>query len=120
LGSAVKSAFLKWVLRRLAIEYSFAIVELEVMPDHVHLFIEAPARYSPAKLMNAIKSITAREMFMRFPELREKLWAGELWADGYYVGTVGDAVTTEAVRRYIRNQKNELHELDDSHGPSEE
>ena len=120
MGSAVKSAFLKWVLRRLAIEYSFAIVELEVMPDHVHLFIEAPARYSPAKLMNAIKSITAREMFMRFPELREKLWAGELWADGYYVGTVGDAVTTEAVRRYIRNQKNELHELDDSHGPSEE
>ena len=82
-----------------------AIVEMEVMEDHVHLFVEAPPRLSPAQMMNVIKSITAREMFAKFPEMKRTLWAGELWADGYYVATVGDKVTAEAVRRYIKGQR---------------
>ena len=101
----VRQEYLKYLLRRLAAEFDFAIVEMEVMVDHVHLFVEAPPRLSPAKLMNVIKSITAREMFEKFSELRKILWAGELWGDGYYVGTVGDKVTAEAVRRYIRGQR---------------
>jgi len=117
LGSLPKAEYLKWILRRLAAEYSFAIVELEVMPDHVHMFVEAPPRWAPARLMNIIKSITAREMFRKFEDLREQMWAGALWADGYYVGTVGDKVTTEAVRRYIRDQRKELPELDDGRAP---
>lgn len=117
LRSPSKAEYVKWILRRLAAEYRFAIVELEVMPDHIHMFIEAPPRYSPARLMNIIKSITAREMFKKFEDLRELMWAGELWADGYYVGTVGDKVTTEAVRQYIRKQRNEAQELDDGTAP---
>jgi putative transposase len=110
--------YLKWLLKRLGAEYSYSIVELEVMPDHVHLFVEAPPRYSPAGLMNVIKSVTAREMFKKFSDVREQMWGGELWAEGYYVGTVGDKVTTEAVRRYIRNQTKGLPKLDD--GPAHE
>jgi putative transposase len=48
-----------------------------------------------------IKSITAREMFKRFPQLYEQLWGGELWSDGGYIGTVGDGVI---VKRYIKGQ----------------
>ena len=86
-----------------------AIVEMEVMEDHVHLFVEAPPSLSPAKVMNILKGITSREMFMKFPGLRRILWAGELWADGYYAATVGDKVTAEVVRRYIKEQRQ--HEL---------
>ena len=113
LGNPVRAEYLKWVLRRLAAEFDFAIVELDVGADHVHMFIEASPRWSPAKLMNIIKSVTAREMFKKFAKLREEMWSGMLWAEGYYVGTVGDKVTTEAVRKYIRDQKKRLQEFDD-------
>jgi putative transposase len=105
----VRQAYLKYLLQRVAAEWDLAIVEMEVMEDHVHLFLEAPPRLSPAEVMNVVKGVTSREMFLKFPELRRDLWAGELWADGYYVASVGDKVTAEVVRRYIRNQTN--HEL---------
>ena len=114
LGSRVRQEYLKWLLRRVATEYGFGIVEQEVMEDHVHLFVEAPPRHSPARLMNIIKSITAREMFKKFSELRGFMWSGKMWAAGYYVGTVGDKVTAEAVRRYIRDQKRKMPRLDDA------
>ncbi len=116
LGGPRRVAYLKWLLGRIAQEYDCTIVELAIRPDHVHLFIEAPPRYSPAQLVDALKSITAKEMFKKFPEIREQLWAGEFWAHGYFVGTVGDKVTTEAVRRYIKDQVRRLPELDDGPG----
>ena len=105
----VRRAYLKYLLERIVAEWDLAIVEGEVMEDHVHLFLEAPPRMSPAEIMNVLKGITSREMFLKFPELKETLWGGHLWADGYYAATVGDKVTAEVVRRYIREQtKHEL------------
>jgi putative transposase len=75
--------------------------------------MEAPPRFAPARVMEIIKGVTAREMFLKFPELRGEMWAGEMWARGYYVGTVGDRVTTEAVRHYIKTQVAGLPELKD-------
>ena len=54
--------------------------------------------------MQILKSISAREMFKRFPEIRKQLWGGELWSDGGYIGTVGDGVTSEIVKKYVREQ----------------
>jgi putative transposase len=51
-----------------------------------------------------LKSISARELFARFPRLRRRLWGGQLWEDGYFVRSVGDAVPAEIIRRYIRYQ----------------
>ena len=96
--------YLTYLLERIAAEWDLAIVEMEVVEDHVHLFLEAPTRLSPAQIMNTIKGITSRQMFVKFPELKGVLWAGHLWADGYYAATVGDKVTAEMVRRYIREQ----------------
>ncbi len=104
-----RQAYLAYLLRRIAAEWDLVIMEMEIMEDHVHWFVEAPPRLSPAEIMQFTKSIAAREMFAKFPELRRVMWHGELWADGYYVATVGDKVTAEAVRRYIRTQRS--HEL---------
>ena len=74
---------------------------MEVMEDHVHVFLEAPPRYSPAEVVQIMKSITARELFRRVPRHREQWLASELWSDGYFVRSVGDQVTAEVIRRYI-------------------
>jgi putative transposase len=93
--------YAKEVLWRIADEYGFWVDVMEVMEDHVHVFLEAPPRYSPAEVVQIMKSISARELFRRFPRLREQLWASELWSDGYFVRSVGDQVTTEVIRHYI-------------------
>ena len=54
--------------------------------------------------MQTIKSITARELFKRYPEIKKQLWGGEFWSDGGYIGTVGDGITTEIIRNYIETQ----------------
>ena len=51
-----------------------------------------------------MKSISAREAFREFPDLRKQLWAGELWNDGYFVRSVGDKVTADMIRKYIEYQ----------------
>ena len=54
--------------------------------------------------MQILKSISAREMFKRFPDIRKQLWGGEFWSDGGYIGTVGDGGTSEIVKKYVREQ----------------
>ena len=78
---------------------------MEVREDQVQLFLSAPPRYAPARVVQILKSISARELFARFPRLRRSLWGGQLWEDGYFVRSVGAAVTADIIRRYIRYQK---------------
>ena len=101
------SDYLKEVFRQIAEEYEFRIDTMEVMEDHVHMFVEVPPRYSPARVVQVMKSISAREVFSKFPDLRKQLWAGELWNDGYFVRSVGDKVTADVIRRYIEYQAHE-------------
>jgi putative transposase len=91
-------------MRRIAEEYEGGIEELAVQPDHVHVFMQVGPRYAPAQVMQIIKSISAREVFEQFPQLRKQLWAGKFWGAGYFVRSVGDEVTTEVIRNYIRYQ----------------
>ena len=106
LGGEV-AEYVKEVFGRIADEYEFKIDTMEVMEDHVHVFIEALPRYSPARVVQIMKSISAREVFKKFPKLREQLWAGELWSDGYFVRSVGDHVTADVIRKYIEYQTHE-------------
>jgi len=95
----------KEILCEIAEAYGMEVDTLEVVEDHVHVFLLAPPRYAPARVMQIMKSICARELFARFPWLRRKLWGGELWGDGYFVRSVGDQVTADVIRRYIEYQK---------------
>ncbi len=54
-----------------------------------------------------MKSISAREVFSQFSDLRKQLWAEELWNDGYFVRSVGDKVTADIIRKYIKYQAHE-------------
>ena len=101
------AGYLKEVFNHIAEEYGFAIDTMEVVEDHVHIFLEAPPRYSPADVVQLMKSISAREMFKKYPKIRRQLWAGELWNDGYFVRSVGDNVTADIIRKYIKYQSHE-------------
>ena len=98
---------LKEVFHKIAEEYEFKIDTMEVMEDHVHIFVEVPPRYSPGQVVQILKSVSAREVFKEFPKLREQLWAGEFWSDGYFVRSVGDKVTADIIRKYIEYQTHE-------------
>ena len=106
LGGGI-SEYLKEVFKRITEEYELAIDTMEVVEEHVHMFVEAPPRYSPAQLVQIMKSVSGREVFKLFPKLRKQLWAGELWNDGYFVRSVGDKVTAEIIRKYIEYQIHE-------------
>ena len=99
--------YLKGTFAKIANEYGFRIDTMEVMEDHVHIFTEAPPRYSPSEIVQIMKSISAREVFKKYPRLKKQLWAGELWNDGYFVRSVGDEVTADIIRKYIEYQVHE-------------
>ncbi len=106
LGGEV-SDYLKEVFDQIAEEYGFVIDTMEVVNDHVHIFLEVPPRYSPAEVVQIMKSVSGREVFKKFPKLRKRLWSGELWNDGYFVRSVGDKVTADIIRKYIQYQTHE-------------
>lgn len=98
---------LKEIFQGIAERYEFGIDTMEVMEDHVHLFLSAPPRYAPAEIVQIMKSISGKMVFQEFPEIKEQLWGGELWNDGYFVRSTGDNVTSEVIRKYIRYQHKE-------------
>jgi putative transposase len=101
------AARLQHILVDIAHEYGFRIIAQEVMPDHVHLLVETSPKYAPAMIVQIFKGISSRRMRQEFPEVIEKyIWKeGTLWATGYYIASVADGVTTEAIQEYIQNQK---------------
>ena len=105
------SKYLKEVFQRIAEEYELRIDTMEVMEEHVHIFVEVPPRYSPAQIVQILKSFSAREVFKKFPKLRKQLWAREFWSDGYFVRSVGDKVTADIIRKYIEYQTHEDNSL---------
>jgi putative transposase len=89
------------VLRDIALSYDVIIDTMEVAPDHVHIFCSFPPKWSVSDIVSRFKSLSARTLFAEFPALKKRLWGGSIWADGYFVRTVGDEVTATVVRRYI-------------------
>lgn len=106
LGGEV-SRYLKEVFAQIAEEYGFHIIAVEIMEDHVHVLIEAPPSYSAAELVQTIKSISARELFRKFPKVKKMMWSGKIWNEGYFVRSIGDKVTADVIKKYIQYQKRE-------------
>ena len=91
------------LLREIAENYGVDVREMEVAKDHVHLMVSFPPRRSIGEVVRILKSISARELFRTFPGLKARLWAGELWEDGYFARTVGDRMTSEIIQKYIQH-----------------
>lgn len=90
----------------LEIEKRIEIIFLEigVDKDHVHFLIQGLPNESAAKIIKRVKSITAREIFAKHPEVKKELWGGQFWGDGYFVNTVGKYTSEEAIANHIKNQ----------------
>ena len=81
---------------------------MEVMPEHVQLFIEASPDDAPSSIASTLKPISTVHIFTAFPKLKErKFWGSGLWSRGCYYGSVG-AITEENVEKYIENQKSNI------------
>ena len=98
---------LKEVCLEIAQRYQIEFLEIGTDKDHVHFLVQSVPSYSPTKIVTIIKSFTAREVFVRVPSVKQQLWGGEFWSDGYYVGTVGQHATEETIREYVKNQGQE-------------
>jgi len=94
---------LKDLLRKKAAEIGVSIVELEVMPDHVHLFVKSSPTAAPHWVVQQLKGFSSHELRKEFPSLKSRL--PSLWTRSYYVESVGH-ISEDAVRRYIEEQKN--------------
>lgn len=102
---------IKEIFREIADECEFEIDTMEFGKDYVHIFMSCPPKYSPAEIVNVMKGVSSNKVFKEFPELKEELWGGELWSDGYFVRTVGDKVTSDVIRRYIKYHKHKETQL---------
>ena len=94
---------LKELIQETCVEINADIIEMEIMPDHVHLLIEVDPQYGIHKAVKLIKGKSSRILRQEFPELRSRL--PTLWTNSYFVSTVGGAPLA-IIKQYIENQKN--------------
>ncbi|GJN61624.1 MAG: hypothetical protein PQ275_32640 [Elizabethkingia anophelis] len=87
--------------------YEIFFIEIGTDNDHVHFLIPSVPTESPTKIIRAVKSITAKEIFKLHPEVKQKLWGGEFWSKGYYVNTVGRHGDENTIQKYVKEQGKE-------------
>ena len=84
--------------------YEMVFIEIGTDRNHVHFLIQSVLVQSPFRIIQIVKSITAREIFKKIPEVKKILWGGEFWSKGYFCNTVGHKGCEETVRKYVRAQ----------------
>ena len=107
-----------WVIveiaKRISKRYDTEIEAIGCDKDHIHLLCSAHPKIAPGQIVRIFKSITAREIFSRKPEVKRELWGGEFWMDRYYLATVGERGNWGIVEKYVQSQgkpKEELRQL---------
>jgi putative transposase len=87
--------------------YEINFVEIGYESDHVHFLIQSVPSLSVSEIIMKLKSITAKQLFKRHPEIKLKLWGGSFWTSGFYANTVGQYGNKEVIKKYIENQGKE-------------
>ena len=95
---------LKKICLGISERYEINFLEIGYESDHVHFLLQSVPTMSVYEIKMKLKSITARQIFDRHPELKAMLWGGNFWTSGYYANTVGQYTNEEVVRRYVENQ----------------
>jgi len=91
---------LKEIFAQTAINYDIIIKKQEVVEDHVHLFLSAPPKYAPARIVNILKLISAKILRKEFrQEIRKYLWEDKFWCEGYFVSTINDNTTADQIKK---------------------
>ena len=98
---------LKAICIEISQRYEIGFVEIGVDKDHAHFLIQSVPTISPRQVAQIVKSITAREMFQRVPEVKKFLWGGAFWTSGYFINTVGQQGNENTIGEYVRQQGRE-------------
>jgi putative transposase len=99
---------LKDIIYKIGYDYNIEIVELEIPNDHIHMVIKSEPKKCPSNIMQVIKSISARNFFKLYPEIKKKyFWGGMLWTQSFFVETIGN-VNDKVIRKYVRAQLNKM------------
>jgi REP element-mobilizing transposase RayT len=99
---------LKEVCLEISKRFEITFLEIGTDKDHVHFLVQSVPMLSPKRIVQIVKSITAREIFRACPEVKKQLWGGEFWTDGYFISTVGKHGNEDVIKKYIQNQGAEL------------
>ncbi|GAA3147350.1 IS200/IS605 family transposase [Rhodococcus baikonurensis] len=94
---------LQQIIREACAERDAPIVELETMPDHVHLLVSCDPQYGIHRLVKGVKGRSSRLLRQELPSLKSRM--PMLWTNSYFVATVGGA-TLEVIKEYVENQRN--------------
>ena len=95
---------LKAICIEISQRFEIHFVEIGADTDHVHFLVQSVPVFSPQSLVQTIKSITARELFKRHPEVRKFLWGGKFWTSGYYINSVGLYASADVISNYVKEQ----------------
>ena len=106
---------LKEVCLEIEKRYQIKFLEIGVDRDHVHFFIQVVPTYSVTKVVTMLKSLTARKIFQRCPQVKKQLWGGEFWSDGYYASTVGQHGNEQMIAKYVKEQGRAYTQLHKDH-----
>ncbi len=102
--SATVDAKVKEICSEIQKRYEITFLEIGTDDDHVHFFVQSVPMYSPKQIVQIIKSITAREIFKLCPEVKQYLWGGKFWSEGYFVSTVGAHANEQTIKNYVKLQ----------------
>ena len=93
------------IVREIGVAKSFEVLECKVGEgDHLHCFVTAPPKISVTQIVKYLKGISGIKLFEAFPEIRQKLWKGQLWNGSYFCETIGSTSETN-VLKYIERQR---------------
>ena len=95
---------LKEICLQITNRYEIEFLEIGTDKNHVHFLIQSVPMYSPKKIIQAVKSITAKIILKECPEVREQLWGGKFWSSGYFVNTVSKFGDEKSISNYVKNQ----------------
>jgi len=87
--------------------YAIEINHVGFDKNHVHLLLRFLPKFSGGQVIRLIKSISGKAIFREFPEIKEELWGGEFWTDGYYIATVSSRGSKKVIENYIKPQSRE-------------
>jgi putative transposase len=102
---------LKEICMGISERHEMHFVEIGADEDHVHFLIQSVPIFSPQRIVQIIKNITAKEIFRLHPDVKKKLWGGNFWTSGYYANTVGQYGNEKVIKEYVRKQCRTYHQI---------
>lgn len=97
------TGYLKEKTKEISDRFGVTVLNMECDKDHFHMIFKAKPTLDIPKYLNAIKTITSREIQRNFPDVKKVLWNKQFWSRSYFLATTGQA-TLEQLKRYVENQ----------------